>query len=211
MHIDSQHEAGFTITELLVSMIMFAVVGMGLFAFTSKSLRTLGLESRGTQAMGELKNAVTLLSTELRMSSSISPYLVGTNAAAVTCTSALNVTSTTVRFLVAEDDATAVNGLHPYYVGYLYDSAQKKLLRGEITSASNTSCILPAGNPASSAVAVTLAENVVAIDSNEDGSIEPVFQLSGDELIVNLGIEVQGSDGLVMTQPITSRIYLRTN
>lgn len=203
---------GFTLVELLVSMSLFGIVGLGLVAFTSNALRGLSDESRLSFAALEAKNALGMLSSELRMSSAISPYLPGTDSSATNCRAAVSANATTLRFMLAEDDSDAATaGIQPYYVGYRFDSISGTLLRGEIPGSTVTSCVVPAGDPASSAVAQTLAERVVQIDADGDGTLEPVFSLSGDVLTVNLGVQLITQSGEETTQHFVTKIYLRTN
>ena len=178
-----RQEHGFTLAEMLVSLGMFAVLGMSFISFSTSALHTLSSEDRAALATQELRSAEQLMSSEYRMSSSISPYIVGTTSSVVTCTSALAVTATTVKFLVVQDEtATSTSGIQPYYVGYKYDSATKQLLRGEIPGTSITNCTPPAGDPTSSTYAKVVAENVVQIDADGNGSIDSPFVVNGNAI-----------------------------
>jgi hypothetical protein len=197
--------------ELLVSLGMFSVIGAGFLMFVGSAAKTTAIENRASLASQELKNALKLLATEVKMSSVISPYLVGNTAATVTCSSAVAVTSTTLKFVVVQDEvAAATFGIQPYYVGYLYDSTSRRLLRGEIAGTTTTSCTLPAGDPTTTTYTQVLAENVVQIDGNGDGVVDPAFTTSGNSILINLGTSVTGGDGLQIIQNFPMTIYRRT-
>ncbi len=202
---------GFTLMELMVGLAIFGVVGLSLVAFSSMALRTMGIESRSAIATEELRNALTLMSTELRMSSSLSPYIVGTTASAVNCSSAFALTATTLKFLVVQDEAAAATaGIQPYYVGYRYDPATRRLLRGEIAGATILSCVPPTGDPTNITTAQVLAENVWPIDSDGNGVLESVFVANGNSVGVNLGIQINGGGGRSISQAMPISIFRRS-
>ncbi len=206
----SNYEGGFTLTELLVSMGIFSVVGLAMVSFASRSFRILGVETKASEAAAELRSGLALLSTELRMSTSVSPYLVGNVEAVVDCSAQVSISGNTVRFLVTEDDESgSSSGMTAYYVGYKYDSASGELMRGEVEAPSVFNCTLPAGDPLASGYAKTLARKVVLIDSDGDGDVEPAFAHSGSSLVVNLGVEVQSPDGRTIQQPTSTRVQFR--
>lgn len=205
-------QKGFTLPELLVGVTLFGVVGLGLLNFVNDALRSLSVESRAALAALELNNTMGLISSELRMSSSVSPYLVGNDETVVTCSNALAISSTSIRFLVVEDDpSSATSGLQPYYVGYIYNSATKELRRGEIAGTTVTNCTLPAGNPTSNSISQLLAENIVPVDINDDGTDEPLFNYDATTgtLTLTLGVEVKSGKRTVV-QAARTRINLRT-
>ena len=120
-------------------------------------------------------------------------------------------TSTKLKFLTVQDEtAPSTSGVQPYYVGYWYDSATKRLLRGEIAGTTISNCTLPVGDPTTSAIAQVLVENVVPIDGNLDGTIDPVFSTSGNSVLVNLGVQTTGTDGASIVQPMPITILRRT-
>ena len=194
-----------------MSLTLFGIVGAGISGFMIDTLQRSSLENRISTAGQEVQNAMQLISAELRLSSQISPYLPGTDTSITTCTSALTVGSTSMRFLVAHDDAAGTNGLKRYLVGYRYDSTTKQLLRGELTSTSATSCSVPSGDPTDSSNGAVIAANVVQIDADSNGSLDPVFSRSGDLVTVNLGAEVALNSKMKMTQKLSSEILLRSN
>ena len=206
-------QRGFTIVELMVAMLLFSIIGMGLVVFTTHALQGLGAESRVSISALELKNAIGLLSSELKMSSAISPYLPGSDVSLTNCAGAVTVTPTTVTFLISEDDSTATStsGIRPYFVGYSYDSAAKQLLRGEIQAPGILNCTLPSGSPTSATYAKPLAERVTQIDIDGNGTLEPIFSLSGDILSINLGVEVAGPSGSAITQRFSTKAYMRVH
>lgn len=201
---------GFTLSELMVGMFLLSFLGMTIAAFSKDVLHRAGLQTNLSLASMELRNALDVMSAELRGSASISPYLVGNNAATVTCTSNLSVSSTSVKFLVVEDDSTSsTSGLKPYYVGYSYDSTKRQLLRGEIAAPSVTACSLPAGDPTSTTYAKVIASDVNQIDADGNGSLDPVFSLSGNQLSVNLGLAVNPKEKSSKTFKQGTKIYVR--
>lgn len=205
-------EQGFTLIELLVGLLLFGVVGMSLVSFATGSFRNLGIQNRASSAGNELRHAIDLLATELRMSGSVSPYLVGNTASTVTCSGALAVTSTTVKFLVVNDDASSTtSGVKAYYVGYKYDAAKKELLRGEINKTVLTNCTLPVGDPTSATYAHVIAENVEKIDNDNNGTLDNPFSMASNVLTVHLGIKVEGSGGETSTDNIVTQVFVRTN
>ena len=207
---DKIHRAqGFTLVEMLVSMSMFAVVSLGIVTYIGGSFRKIGLETRTAIATNELKNALNLLSGEFRMGSKMSPYIPGNLPATVRCGSNISVSTNSLRFLVVHDDSTSSNGLRPIYVGYIYDPTTRELKRGEVASSSNTSCAVPASDPTSSSNAYTVATNVVAVDTNGDGTNEPIFSYAGSQLSVNLGVELTSPGGWKNSQSVSTQIHLR--
>ena len=206
----SRSQKGFTITELLVSLSLFGIVGMSISSFMVDTLRRTSLETRMSQATQEAQNAIQLMAAELRLSSQISPYLPGTNVALSTCSSALTVDSTNVKFIVAHDVSTGVNGLSRYYVGYRYDAALKQLIRGEIATATDTTCT-GSGNPTDSSNGAVVASNIVPIDADGNGTTDPVFSKSGDLVMINLGVEVNVNSKLKATQSLSTEVLLRSN
>lgn len=202
-------ESGSTLMELLVGVLIFSVVGLALVGVSTQSLNDLGLESRTTLETFELKRGLDLLSSELRMSSMLSPYLPGTNDGASRCSNALQVSARSMTFLVALDDPSANGGMRPYYVGYRYDPAARQLYRGEIPAASAFSCTPPSGDPTSAPYARPVASNVVEIDSNGDGAADSAFAWSNGVLAVNLGTRVDGAGTLTKRQSFSTRIYGR--
>ena len=204
-------QAGTTLVELLVGLSLASIGSLAMVSFLTSAMRSSSAEVRASKASMELRNAINILASEARMSSSVSPYLVGDNAVVVTCTGSVAVTSTTVRFLVTEDDPAAPSGMTSYLVGYRYDPSTRRLIRGEIPRSSFTSCALPAGDPTDGTNGRTIAENVVAVDGDNNGSVDPVFVLSGNRLTVNLGVRVAVDNDRVVLQSQDTRVYFRTN
>ena len=204
-------QRGFTLIEMMVGLGMFSVLAFGMASVSSSVLRDIAVEGRASNATQGLKGALELLSTEMRMSSSVSPYLVGTSAAAVTCSGAFNLSTTQLRFMVVQDESTAsTSGLQPYYVGYRYDAATKRLLRGEIPGTTISSCTVPAGDPASSTYATVLAEHIVQVDGDGDGTVDAAFTGSASTININLGVEIEGPNGVNLVQPVPISIMRRT-
>lgn len=110
-------QRAFSLMELMVSMVLFSVVGLAITGYIVDTLRRMGLEARAALAAQELNNAYNLLKSELRMSIGISPYNVGVDPSVVTCAGQLSVSPTAVRFLITHDDASGASGLQPYYIG----------------------------------------------------------------------------------------------
>jgi|GEM_PF-2759780 len=205
-----QKESGFGLPEILVSIFIFGIVLVTVGSFNRLTFGTLGVENRISSSMKELRNAVTLLSTELRMSSSISPYIPGNSPALANCLSNIDASATTVRFMVVHDDSSASNGIQPYYVGYSYNPATRQLLRGEIPGTSTANCSLPNGDPTAQSVAKVIADNVYPWDSNQDGTSEPIFYYSNGTLEVNLSITASGPKGFKRRQGLSTLIYTRS-
>lgn len=204
-------DRGFTLVELLVSLMLFGIVGIAMSSFTSQALQTVGVESRVSLASLETKNAVAILGSELRMSSSVSPYIPGNTPSLTKCSSTVSVTSTTIKFLVTQDESeSAGSGIRSYYVGYKFDSSTGELLRGEIQGASTTTCTLPVGDPTSTTYAKPLANRVVQIDADHNGTLDPIFSLSGEVLTISIGVEVPRSSGAASAvQQFVSKAFLR--
>src|SRR5215813_7297540 len=95
-----RNEEGFTLAELLVSMVVFSIFAMGAVMYLTQNLQRLGTEVRLSMASQEMRNAVNLISSELRMASTVSPYLPGNTSATVTCGANFTSNSTSVKFLV---------------------------------------------------------------------------------------------------------------
>lgn len=209
--VSSKQEAGFGLPEILVSIFIFGIILITVGSFNRMTFGTLGVESRISSSMKELRNAVTLLSTELRMSSSISPYIPGNSPAIANCLNNVDASALSVRFMVVHDDSSAANGIQPYYVGYAYNPATRQLLRGEIPGNTTSNCSVPNGDPTASNVAKVIADHVYPWDSNEDGVLEPIFYYSNGILQVNLAITASGPKGFDRRQGIRTLIYTRSS
>ena len=193
----------------MVSITIFSVVSAGVVTYITDSLRRLSVETKAALSAQELKNAISLMQSEMRMSSSVSPYNVGVDPTIVTCSAQFVTTPTTVRFLVSHDDPSGTSGSQVYYVGYEYSAATQTLYRGEVAGVSATSCTLPLGDPLASATKKVLATKVVSIDADNDGTADNAFTRSGNQFIVHLGAQVTGPGGMSVTQPVTDTILTR--
>ena len=205
-----REQKGFTLAELLVSISLFSIFGLATATMMSTTLQRLGIESRATMANQELQNAVNLLASEVRMSSTVSPYLMGDDPDTVRCSAQFSVAANSMSFLVVHDDGSGANGLRAYHVGYVYDAGTKELRRGQIAASASGSCVLPGGDPTSSSTAQVLAKDIVRIDTDGDGVLEPAFSYSEPKLTLNLGIEIEGAGGVTVTQPINTEIVARS-
>lgn len=204
-----RRQFGFSLIELMVSLTIFSVVSMAVTGYIIDTMRRVGLEARASLASQELNNAFDLMQSEIRMAGAVSPYNVGTDPTIVTCGAQLAVTPNTVRFLITHDSSTGTSGMQIYYVGYQFDSATNTLYRGEVTGVSTTACTLPATDPLSAGTRQILARNVIAIDADNDGTIDPVFSFTSPRLQVNLGVQVTGQSGLTITQKVSDAIVSR--
>lgn len=83
------------------------------------------------------------------------------------------------------------------------------LYRGEVPAGSTTSCTLPGSDPLASGVKQILARNVISVDFDNDGSVDPVFSFSSPRLQVNLGIRVTGPDNVSIQQKVSDGILIR--
>ncbi len=206
-----QNEQGVGVAELLVGVFIFSIIILAISSFANLTFTNLGLENRASASSRELRNALALMSSELRMGSSVSPYLPGDDPAIINCLSQISTSSTSIRFLVIHDDISATSGIQPYYVGYSYDATKKQLLRGEIPGISITNCALPPGDPLSSAYARVVADRVYTYDNNGDGADESVFSYANGTLNVNLAVRVAAQNGTQRTQGVTTRIFTRNS
>lgn len=205
-------ERGFTLAELLVGFMLFGVVALAMVSFSTQVIYDVGLENRATLNNLDLRNALELMKAEARMSSSLSPYLPGNVSAMSNCPSLVQVTATTVKFLVVDDDATAtgLSGMRPYYVGYRYDSATKQLYRGEAAMSSVTSCpAVGSTDPSASPLAKVLVRNVSQVDSDGNGVLDTVFSYSGGVLTVHLGSKAKDQKKRLTAQDQSTKIFLR--
>jgi prepilin-type N-terminal cleavage/methylation domain-containing protein len=202
-------QRGLSLVELLVSITLFAIVSAAAVTFMSDALRRMSLETKASLATKELKNAVALMQSELRMSAAISPYNVGIDANLVTCRGQLATTPTSVRFLITHDDPSAPSGMQVYYVGYEYSVTDDTLYRGEVAAQSTTSCTLPVNDPLQNANKKVLARHIVRIDGDNDGIIDAPFTRLNNQLFIRLGALTTGSSGLEMTQNVTGTVYTR--
>jgi prepilin-type N-terminal cleavage/methylation domain-containing protein len=207
----SKSQRGFTVTELLVSLTLFGIVGGGISSFMIDTLRRTSLENRISKATQEAQNAIQLLTSEIRLSNQISPYLPGTDVSLTTCSSAFTVNSTSISFLVAHDATSGSNGLARYLVGYRYDSNLKQIIRGTLASSSATTCSVPSGDPTDASNGMVVASNIVQVDADGNGSLDPIFSKSGDLVTVTLGARVTINSSLSTTQNLSSEILLRSN
>jgi Tfp pilus assembly protein PilW len=205
------HNSGFGLTEALVSVFIFGLVLLSISSFNTLTFGNLGLENKISASVREARNAINLLSTELRMSSTMSPYIPGNSPALVDCADFIEASNNMIKFLVVHDDYTATNGIQPYYVGYLYDSDSKTLLRGEIPAPTTTTCSIPAGDPTSQQHAKIVAQRVSPTDIDDNGVIEPIFHFSDGVLNINLEVAAFGPGILFRAQKISTRVYTRSS
>ncbi|MCB0335817.1 MAG: type II secretion system protein [Bdellovibrionales bacterium] len=204
-----QAEAGFTLIELLAVIGILAVFSVGVVNYMIDVFRRVGIENKMALAAQELKNGLSLMSSELRMSRSSSPYLPGDIPENSDCSSALSISGDTIRFLVAHDDESSTTGVQLYYVGYKYVSDQNRLIRGQILAPGAGSCVLPVGDPVDVLTAQMIADDVVQIDTDGDGVLDDPFSISGDSVVINLGVEVTGPGEMTMTEELSTRIKVR--
>lgn len=202
-------EKGFTLPELLVGLFMFSLFSLMVATFLRQSYHKLAVETRGTLAAQELRNALGLMANELRMGAVVSPYLPGTDPDVVACFAEITANADKVSFLVVHDDSDGSSGIQPYHVGYVYDSANNLLLRGELEKTGYVDCTLPGGDPTASSNTSVIAENIVQIDSNGDGTDEDVFSYANGVLTINVGVEILGPDGVNLAQPFVTQIAMR--
>jgi type II secretory pathway pseudopilin PulG len=207
-----QAARGFTLAELLVGFMLFGVVALSMVSFSTQVIYDVGLENRATLNNLDLRNGLELMKAEARMSSTLSPYLPGTISAMSKCPSLVQVTATTVKFLVVDDDVTSIgmSGIRPYYVGYRYDQATMQLYRGEIAISSITSCpVVTMLDPTSTTISKVLVKNVSRVDSDNNGALDPVFAYTGGVLTVRLGSKGKDQRKRLNAQDQSTKIFLR--
>ena len=202
-------ERGFTVVELLVSMLMFAVISAGLAQSMSAVFKGIGREYRLSTAVQEARLALGTVSAELRMASAVSPYLPGNDPDIVTCAANFSMTPDSIKFLLVHDSNAGTNGLAAKYVSYSYDEDTQSLLRGEIDSASNVSCSVPTGDPLD--VATPIAQKIIRIDYDDDGTPDEIFRVLGNSLVITYGIEVTGDSGTKLSQKFQTTVLLRNH
>jgi prepilin-type N-terminal cleavage/methylation domain-containing protein len=210
MRVRGKVQKGFTLVELLVGLAIFSTLSLGVVTVLSQIFGRLAAETRAASAAAEMANIGNLLGTELRLGAAVSPYLPGTNTALSVCSSAVSVTSTTLRFLLVHDDATATNGRRVLYVGYQYNSGTGQLLRGAVQAPSIMGCTLPAADPLAAGTAFVILDNVTQIDGDGNGSIDPVFALSTSVLTFNLGVTIPQRDGSNIRQKYSTKFLMRS-
>ncbi|MCC6954555.1 MAG: hypothetical protein IT290_10595 [Deltaproteobacteria bacterium] len=204
-------EAGVTLTELLVGMTLFGVVGGTLAVAMTSTLKTLGREYRLASATEGVRLAVDVISSEMKMAAHASPYVVGVDASLSNCTSTIDVTPYRVTFLVSQDDPAAANGLKSYKVGYGYDSTSQTLYRGVIDGTTVTECLAPGGDPHGALVRSPIAEKVIPVDYDGDGTVDPVFERDITKLTITVGIQVKNDTDTYVTQKIRSVVDIRNS
>jgi hypothetical protein len=111
--------------------------------------------------------------------------------------------------MVVHDADVSSNGVNAYYVGYSFNAATGELLRGQVPAVSVTTCTVPAQDPTSSTYASTIAKNVVQIDADSNGSLDPVFAASGNGLLIRLGVEADSNDHREVRQELTLELARR--
>lgn len=204
-------DAGYTLLELLVTLSIFSVISLAIVGFMGDAFNRINLENRASLHSVELRNALNLIASELRMSSSISPYIPGMDTSLLQCSSFITVSSDTLKFLVTHDDSSGDGGVIATYVGYIYDGAKQELRRAEVELASIGSCMLPSEDPLEDIVTTVVARNLVAADSDNNGAIDPIFNLSGNVLTVSLGYEEIGPSNQTLRQSYRTQIIVRAN
>ncbi len=203
------NQRGFSIAEMLVAMSIFAVFGLSVTVFMAQTMNQLSVQSRATLAAQEAQNAMSLIAAELRMSGRVSPYIPGNDAAVVNCTTTTVIAANSIKFLVVHDDVSSPNGIRAYYVGYVFNAATGQLSRGEVLSSSTSLCSVPGTDPTNATVARTIADNIVAVDIDHNGSNESVFSLAGSVLNINFGVQISGARGVKTTQALHTEVKIR--
>lgn len=203
--------AGFTLIELLVALFMMSIVVAGVTHTLITRLRRTGYEGRVASAVTEAKQVLTILTTEVRMASSMSPYLLTLNQQVSRCMDAVTVStngdSLVVR--VSHDSTSGDQGRESYLVGYRYVEATRELLRGEVELSTHTCGEVPGVDPLGVTVAQTIARNMVRIDTDNNGELDPIFERNGSLLLVNLGLEVSTPNAGRTELPLPISISVR--
>lgn len=200
---------GSTLIDMLVGMAMFGVVGAGLTSVMGGTFQSVGRENRLAIGSENIRMAFSLMNSELRMASNVSPYLPGVDPTLADCSNQFQVTTSSVLFYVAPDQHYGSYGVSPVYVGYQYDPLTKKLYRGEIYLSSTPQCGAAFGDPLNPLYRSVMAENVIAIDYNGDGVNEPVFQYANQNLVITLGTQVTVEGGRTMVSKMQTTIRVR--
>jgi prepilin-type N-terminal cleavage/methylation domain-containing protein len=204
------NQKGITLMELLVSLALFGIVGGVITSTLFSAFQRMSIEQRLAASTDSARLAVQLLTSELRMSSQVSPYLPGTNSSLTTCNSAFDTQSAALKFLVSHDSA-ASRGTSVTYIGYSYDPVTKQLFRGEVSSTSNTSCATPASDPNGAFTRAPLATNIIPFDTNSDGSVDDIFSFANSVVTVSFAVEIRSPHGEIIRQPIRTEIDLRNS
>lgn len=207
----TSNQTGSSLTEILVSLLMLGFVSSGIASLMTSTYQSLGREYRLAQATENVRLALHVLTSELRMASTVSPYYPGLISSAINCSGSMSVDSNTIEFLLSHDDQAGVGGVTPYYIGYKYEPALGRLSRGEVTATSTSACIVPVADPLSIDNLSPIANNVVQVDFNNDGTLEPIFSLAGSVITITLGIEVKGIGDQLVTQPMQAQVELRNH
>lgn len=207
----SNREIGFTLIELLVGMSIFSVVSLGVVSYMGDAFKRIHIENKSALHSQELRSALNLIASELRMSSNISPYLPGSDTNLLSCSTLISNTDNTLKFIVTHDDDSGTSGINPTYVGYIYDSDSKELRRGFFEIANHNICTLPLSDPIDDAPTMIIAENVIPVDNNSDGTLDPIFSLNNNILSINMGYESTGAGGIILSQNLSVDILIRAN
>lgn len=205
-------QKGFSLIELLVALFMMSIVVAGVTQTLISTLRRTGYESRLSSAVTEAKQVLTILTTEVRMASSLSPYLLTLNQQVSRCLNAVTISSNGSSLIVrvSHDSASGTQGRESYLVGYQYVEATRELLRGEVELSTHSCGEVPGVDPLGASVAQTIARNIVRIDSDGNGQLDPVFERDGSLLLVNLGLEVVTPDSGRTNLPLPMSVSVRS-
>jgi len=204
-HYKTSRARGVSLPEVLVSISLFGIVTAIVANALIPSLRRMSLDSRMSEATGNLRNGVATLLAELRMSNSVAPYLLRTDTEGIGCSQNLKIDTDgkSMRFFTSHDSSSGSQGREIYYVGYRYDATKKMMYRGEVTMPDDLCDPTTApSDPLSTANAAPMVKNIIP----QPG--EMVFSQDNSLVQVKYLIEVTFA-GVTAQQSFESAAFIR--
>lgn len=199
---------GFTLVELLVSMLILGILSAGVVSVLSQSFRYSSDEQRFLRAVSEAKRSLMTLAHELRMSGKLSPYLIPLSEFANNCLDDLEVTNDSLRFFVAHD-TDSNSGRQVYWVAYKWVPTEQTLYRGEVPLVNNHDCTRPGEDPLHSSKLFPIAYEVdQELDSN--GVALPIFSIEDLTVSVHIKVAVPRRDGALRVQGMNTKLLIRS-
>lgn len=197
---------GFTVIELVVGIGMLAIVMSIVAQGLHPVMRQLGYQTRADQVNNNLKHVIQVISSEVKLSGRMNPYLYSRDLATENsaCDQYPQASSdgNQLRFPITLDSESGQNGRTSYLVGYRYDESRHRIFRGQV-ALPNHSCENLTQDPFA-------AEQIFAEDIHLANGGSSFFIVSTNKMQVSLNLLGKVETNYRTTDmPVVTTISLR--